>query len=162
MFLLQDDIVIGTLTVKENIMFSANMRLSADIPHEEKERRVDETINELGLSHVANHKVRELTSPVSIITRFCGHTCIYCRIYGCVPLIVCFHFRLYQMGNQFIRGVSGGERKRTNIGMELIVSPSLLFLDEPTSGLDANTANSVLRLLARLACALKILRLAYT
>ena len=78
MFLLQDDIVIGTLTVKENIMFSANMRLSADIPHEEKERRVDETINELGLSHVANHKAREMTSPVSIMTRFCGHT--YWRI----------------------------------------------------------------------------------
>ena len=54
-----------------------------------------------------------------------------------------------QVGTEFIRGVSGGERKRTNIGMELIVSPSLLFLDEPTSGLDANTANSVLRLLAR-------------
>ena len=54
-----------------------------------------------------------------------------------------------KVGNQFIRGVSGGERKRTNIGVELIVSPSLLFLDEPTSGLDANTASSVLRLLSR-------------
>ena len=48
----------GTLTVKENIMFSANMRLSAGIPRKEKERRVDETIAELGLSHVANHKVK--------------------------------------------------------------------------------------------------------
>ena len=56
---------------------------------------------------------------------------------------------LCQVGNQFIRGISGGERKRTNIGVELIVSPSLLFLDEPTSGLDANTASSVLRLLSR-------------
>ena len=54
-----------------------------------------------------------------------------------------------QVGNQFIRGISGGERKRTNIGVELIVSPSLLFLDEPTSGLDANTASSVLRHLSR-------------
>ena len=54
---LQDDVVLGTLTVRENIMFSANMRLSSEIPQEEKERRVDETIRELGLSHVANSKV---------------------------------------------------------------------------------------------------------
>ena len=48
-----------------------------------------------------------------------------------------------------IRGISGGERKRTNIGMELIMDPSVLFLDEPTTGLDASTANSVLLLLKR-------------
>uniref|UniRef100_A0A671QH35 ATP-binding cassette, sub-family G (WHITE), member 2a n=1 Tax=Sinocyclocheilus anshuiensis TaxID=1608454 RepID=A0A671QH35_9TELE len=50
-----------------------------------------------------------------------------------------------------IRGVSGGERKRTNIGMELIIDPPVLFLDEPTTGLDASTANSVLMLLKRMA-----------
>ncbi len=50
-----------------------------------------------------------------------------------------------------IRGVSvsGGERKRTNIGMELIIDPPVLFLDEPTTGLDASMANSVLMLLKR-------------
>lgn len=53
------------------------------------------------------------------------------------------------MGTQLIRGISGGERKRTNIGMELIIDPSVLFLDEPTTGLDASTANSVLSLLKR-------------
>ena len=56
------------------------------------------------------------------------------------------HFE-YQVGNEFIRGISGGERKRTNIGMELIMSPSVLFLDEPTTGLDASTAVSVVQLL---------------
>lgn len=54
---------------------------------------------------------------------------------------------MLQVGNEFIRGISGGERKRTNIGMELIMSPSVLFLDEPTTGLDASTAVSVVELL---------------
>jgi len=53
----------------------------------------------------------------------------------------------FQIGNQFIRGVSGGQRKRTSIAMEMIVSPAILFLDEPTTGLDATTALSVIRLL---------------
>ena len=37
-----------------------------------------------------------------------------------------------KIGDEKYRGVSGGERKRTNIGVELIKDPSLLFLDEPT------------------------------
>ncbi len=45
--------------------------------------------------------------------------------------------------------MSGGERKRTNIGMELIIEPQVLFLDEPTTGLDAHTAVSVVKLLKR-------------
>ncbi|KAJ3447575.1 abc transporter g family member [Anaeramoeba flamelloides] len=44
-------------------------------------------------------------------------------------------------------GISGGERKRLNIGMSLISEPQMLFLDEPTSGLDSNTAFSVISLL---------------
>ena len=54
---------------------------------------------------------------------------------------------MLQIGNEYIRGVSGGERKRTSIGMELIIEPQVLFLDEPTTGLDASTAISVVQLL---------------
>lgn len=39
------------------------------------------------------------------------------------------------IGNVETRGISGGQRKRVNIGMEMVGDPSLLFLDEPTSGL---------------------------
>jgi hypothetical protein len=42
-----------------------------------------------------------------------------------------------------IKGISGGEKRRLSLGMEMITSPAILFLDEPTSGLDAFTAYKV-------------------
>ncbi|XP_034993767.1 broad substrate specificity ATP-binding cassette transporter ABCG2 [Zootoca vivipara] len=109
-YVVQDDVVMGTMTVRENLLFSAALRLPNSISFQEKEERVVQIINELGLSKVADTKV----------------------------------------GTELIRGVSGGERKRTNIAMELITEPPVLFLDEPTTGLDASTANAVLLLLKRL------------
>ncbi|KPA83567.1 putative mitochondrial ATP-binding cassette protein subfamily G, member 2, putative (ABCG2) [Leptomonas pyrrhocoris] len=47
-------------------------------------------------------------------------------------------------------GLSGGERKRCNIGIELIVDPKILLLDEPTSGLDSVTSAKVVHLLRQL------------
>ena len=44
---------------------------------------------------------------------------------------------------------SGGQRKRVNIGLELVSKPSLLFMDEPTSGLDATAATDILTALKR-------------
>uniref|UniRef100_A0A3P8YG95 Broad substrate specificity ATP-binding cassette transporter ABCG2 n=1 Tax=Esox lucius TaxID=8010 RepID=A0A3P8YG95_ESOLU len=110
-YVVQDDVVMGTLTVRENLRFSAALRLPGTVTPKEKEARVNHLIMELGLTKVADAKV----------------------------------------GTPMIRGISGGERKRTNIGMELIIDPSVLFLDEPTTGLDASTANSVLLLLKKMA-----------
>ncbi|KAK3021539.1 hypothetical protein RJ639_046487 [Escallonia herrerae] len=56
----------------------------------------------------------------------------------------CCHTRV---GGGFVKGISGGERKRTSIGYEILVDPSLLLLDEPTSGLDSTSANRLLQIL---------------
>jgi len=55
------------------------------------------------------------------------------------------------IGNEEERGISGGQRKRVNIGMELVADPNILFLDEPTSGLDSSTAFEVCSLLSEIA-----------
>ncbi|CAM6069272.1 unnamed protein product [Sphagnum tenellum] len=47
------------------------------------------------------------------------------------------------------RGISGGQRKRVNVGLEMVMEPSLLILDEPTSGLDNTSSRLVLQALRR-------------
>ncbi|GMI05438.1 hypothetical protein TrRE_jg721 [Triparma retinervis] len=54
------------------------------------------------------------------------------------------------VGGGLIKGISGGERKRTSVGVELVTDPSLVFLDEPTSGLDAYSAHQCVSLLKKL------------
>jgi ATP-binding cassette subfamily G (WHITE) protein 2 len=90
----QVDMLSETLTVRENLLFSANIRLSRNLSKEAKIDIVDQVIGQLGLEKCANSRV----------------------------------------GSENRRGISGGERKRTNIGMELVLSPTVLFLDEPTTG----------------------------
>ncbi|KAF7233474.1 hypothetical protein EG68_08766 [Paragonimus skrjabini miyazakii] len=109
-YVVQDDIVMGTLTVRENLNFSAALRMTDQCSKQERRRKVNEIIDELGLTGVADSKI----------------------------------------GTDLIRGVSGGERKRTNIGMELITDPPVLFLDEPTTGLDAFMAGQVIKTLKNL------------
>uniref|UniRef100_A0A8C6L4D4 ATP-binding cassette sub-family G member 2-like n=1 Tax=Nothobranchius furzeri TaxID=105023 RepID=A0A8C6L4D4_NOTFU len=110
-YVVQDDILMGTLSVRENLMFSANLRLNPKrYSSSDKTSRVEAVVEDLGLTDCADTKI----------------------------------------GTEFLRGVSGGERKRCSIGMELITSPSLLFLDEPTTGLDSNTANCIIGLLHKL------------
>ncbi|CAF1440868.1 unnamed protein product [Adineta steineri] len=109
-YVVQDDIISSNLTVRENLIFSANTRLPRNVKSNDKIAIADEVIEQLGLKKCADQKV----------------------------------------GNEMKRGISGGERRRTNIGMELVLSPKVLFLDEPTTGLDSSTARNVMKYLHQL------------
>ena len=60
------------------------------------------------------------------------------------------------IGSAEKKGISGGQRKRVNLGQELLTEPSVLFLDEPTSGLDPKTDLDVMHLLKGIAAKGKI------
>ena len=55
------------------------------------------------------------------------------------------------VGGPFVKGISGGERKRTSIAFELISDPQVIVLDEPTSGLDSLTSFIIVNYLSLLA-----------
>ncbi|GAB7328195.1 hypothetical protein MBLNU13_g00219t1 [Cladosporium sp. NU13] len=57
------------------------------------------------------------------------------------------HVKHLRVGDPVKPTISGGQRKRVNIGIELAAAPMAIFLDEPTSGLDATSASSIMRLL---------------
>ncbi|KAG9640297.1 hypothetical protein KCU64_g13013, partial [Aureobasidium melanogenum] len=103
----QDDIVFPELTVRENILHSARMRLPSSWNDRAIQDYVDSLVACLTLTHVQNSLVGDARKPV----------------------------------------ISGGQRKRVNIGIELAAAPMAVFLDEPTSGLDATSAASIMRLL---------------
>ncbi|GKV13883.1 hypothetical protein SLEP1_g24845 [Rubroshorea leprosula] len=99
-YVTQDDNLIGTLTVRETISYSARLRLPDQMPWPDKRALVESTIIEMGLQDCANTVI----------------------------------------GNWHLRGVSGGEKRRVSIALEILMRPRLLFLDEPTSGLDSASA----------------------
>lgn len=64
------------------------------------------------------------------------------RLESCADTIV---------GDEANRGISGGQKRRVSIGIDIIHDPKVIFLDEPTSGLDSNTALSIMETLIDLA-----------
>ena len=62
----------GTLTVRENLHFSASLRLSRKLSKRERSKRVEETLSDLGLFHVAESKVRTDKSNGN------GNAFVYC------------------------------------------------------------------------------------
>jgi ABC-type multidrug transport system ATPase subunit/pSer/pThr/pTyr-binding forkhead associated (FHA) protein len=104
----QDDIVHPELTVFEAVKYSARFRLPPDYSEDEIDRRVEETLHDLGLEAIMN----------------------------------------LQIGRPEKKVLSGGQRKRVNIALELVTDPVILFLDEPTSGLAADDTTALINLLA--------------
>ncbi|KAJ6302964.1 hypothetical protein OIU77_016952 [Salix suchowensis] len=110
-YVTQEDVLLGTLTVRETITYSANLRLPDTMTKEEIDDVVEGTISEMGLQDCSDRMV----------------------------------------GNWHLRGISGGEKKRLSIAIEILTRPHLLFLDEPTSGLDSASSFFVIQTLRNIA-----------
>jgi ABC transport system ATP-binding/permease protein len=108
-FVPQDDMLIESLTVFENIYFAAALSFR------------DKTEKE--------------------ITQLAENILINLRLY---------EKRALRVGSTMNKVISGGQRKRLNIALELIREPSVLFLDEPTSGLSSRDSENVMDLLREL------------
>ncbi|MEU1427520.1 FHA domain-containing protein [Nocardia sp. NPDC005746] len=102
----QEDILHKELPTRRALLYAAELRFPGDTRREEREQRVDEVLDELGLTRHADTRIDRL---------------------------------------------SGGQRKRVSVALELLTKPSLLFLDEPTSGLDPGLDKTVMEMLSELA-----------
>ncbi|KAK2734924.1 hypothetical protein FQN57_001421 [Myotisia sp. PD_48] len=110
-YVMQQDVLIPTLTVRETLQYAADLRLPPPTTAEERRDVVDRVILELGLKECADTRI----------------------------------------GTTAHKGCSGGEKRRTSIGVQMLANPSVLFCDEPTTGLDATSAFQVVRSLKKLA-----------
>lgn len=70
------------------------------------------------------------------------------RVESLIQELGLFHVSDNFVGDKENRGISGGERKRVSIGVDMIHNPPILLLDEPTSGLDSTSALQVIELLS--------------
>ncbi|XWS57318.1 hypothetical protein CRYUN_Cryun09bG0163500 [Craigia yunnanensis] len=110
-YVTQEDVMLGTLTVRETVKYSAHLRLPNNLTKEEVNDIVEGTIMEMGLQE-------------------CADTVI---------------------GNLHLRGISGGDKKRLSVALEILTMPKILLLDEPTSSLDNTSAFFVVQALRNIA-----------
>lgn len=110
-YVIQQDILLPTLTVRETLTYAAQLRLPSSVTQAERKQLVEEVIAELSLKEAAETRI----------------------------------------GNHAHKGCSGGEKRRTSLGVQLLSNPSLLWLDEPTTGLDSTSAFQVVKTLQNLA-----------
>lgn len=75
---------------------------------------------------------------------------IEARVHETLRSLDLLHIKDVQVGNLFNKKISGGQRKRLNIALELIREPAVLFVDEPTSGLSSRDSENVIDLLKEL------------
>ncbi|KAL8653372.1 MAG: hypothetical protein Q9226_003875 [Calogaya cf. arnoldii] len=110
-YVMQHDVLVPTLTVRETLLYATELRLPPPTSQEERRRVVEAVILELGLKECANTRI----------------------------------------GNNVHKGCSGGEKRRTSLGVQMLANPSVLFLDEVTTGLDAASAFQLIQTLKSLA-----------
>lgn len=79
------------------------------------------------------------------------------KVNACLQSLKLFEIKDLLVGDPLNKFISGGQRKRLNIALELIREPEILFVDEPTSGLSSNDAENVMDLLKQLTSAGKLI-----
>ncbi|KAK1265609.1 Pleiotropic drug resistance protein 3 [Acorus gramineus] len=114
----QNDIHSPHLTIYESLIFSAWLRLSADV----------------------NSTTRKLRAPMTL-----KHRVVQMFIEEVMELVELTTLRDSLVGLPGVDGLSTEQRKRLTIAVELVANPSIIFMDEPTSGLDARAAAIVMR-----------------
>ncbi|CDR36421.1 CYFA0S01e01332g1_1 [Cyberlindnera fabianii] len=129
------DIFFNNIKVSSEMMNQVCSYVSQDDDHLLDTLSVRET-----LQMAANLRLRNMTS--SQRKQAVDDIIAQLGLRGCANTMI---------GSEFIKGISGGEKRRVSIGIQLLNNPKILFLDEPTSGLDAFTAATILEILQRLA-----------